>query len=521
MKPQEQSLAVVHLHGRLRNGTLSRSRCFARTIAVAITLGCAAQSGLAFETAPPIQNAKKPRGSIFAPRPSALDEFVVREFLDEIHAASAGATDVAVASAIENSQAALATAATNSWTIFLEADISVRARENELLDRLNTGPPENASEPGAAPCTSELRLFWKEHARICAERLSRASAAVTQLHDIAQSSGISLELSATAAQRATSLVALEMSAHAFPLTRFLGLPASQVEFATVILSGLECVREESPDAAGFAFRAQHDLVRDYEFEMGRLAQQRVAAVASYGVNPEDDLEGNGVFCVRSEARKLLHDVSWDVYLAQRRWLLAFTSSLDPQLRLRVESKLWSLFVPEFIPDDTCAFAVLDAFQSALSTDPAHSDELLALSDWYRAAYGVAMRRLLDARHQRLLSQFAGSATSRPDREEAGLSFDDALAQRERLNQQCLSRMRPFVEGFDASVVDAVLGVIAESSRSSEAPTAPGLRPHLRPHLREKLEARIAEFSKNAASTLRKEQAQAESDRRNGRALPRE
>jgi hypothetical protein len=121
-----------------------------------------------------------------------------------------------------------------------------------------------------------------------------------------------------------------------------------------------------------------------------------------------------------------------------------------------------------------------------------------------------MRRLLDAQHQQLLSQYAPSGTPKPDREEAVLSFDDALAQRERLNQRCLSRMRPFVEGFDVGVVDQVLGVVAESSRSSEAPTAS--------ELREKLEVRITDFSKNAARTLREQRARAESDRRNGRAL---
>jgi hypothetical protein len=71
-------------------------------------------------------------------------------------------------------------------------------------------------------------------------------------------------------------------------------------------------------------------------------------------------------------------------------------------------------------------------------------------------------------------------------------------------------MRPFVEGFDVGVVDQVLGVVAESSRSSEAPTAS--------ELREKLEVRITDFSKNAARTLREQRARAESDRRNGRAL---
>ena len=447
--------------------------------------------------------AKTGTGMIVGARPSAPDAHVVAEFLDEIRRVG---TTRASAGESDGLSESLTIAAVDDWAQFLTEDQAVRASDNELLDRLSAIDSDSTPDSNSSRCTPEMRQFWKEHARVCTDRLSRARSAVMSLSRIAQSHGVAPELSTQAAQRAQAVLALEFGSYDIGDLLFVGLPAAYVEFAVPILQAISVLHAEEPSESVIDFRAQHDLVRAYELEVGLLQHRRI----DLNVRSALELDDDGAYCVQIETRRLLGEARWDVYLAQRRWLLAFTSSLDPQLRLRVESKLWSLFVPEFIPDDTCAFAVLDAFQSALSTDPAHSDELLALSDWYRAAYGVAMRRLLDAQHQQLLSQYAPSGTPKPDREEAVFSFDDALAQRERLNQRCLSRMRPFVEGFDVGVVDAVLGVIAESSRSSEAPTAS--------ELREKLEARIAEFSKNAARTLREQRAHAESDRRNGRAL---
>ena len=394
-------------------------------------------------------------GMLIAHRPSAVDRFVSEEFLDEI--ARDGGAGVA---------GALASDVKFLWDGFLVDDLARRREEDRVLDlraSLAAAVFDRDLTAGEEELPADLDAFWSEHRRVCDARMSRVRDAVRELGEIALSHGLNEIEVESALQRALAVCWLEFGAHDYGPTRHLQVPAAHCEFATVILEAMQEFAVVGSNITATELRAQHELVRSYELEVGGEQFKRIRAAAALG----DARQSNRLDGVRTSGHKAHMAAEWSVYQAQRRWIAQFSTSLHPSLWVRVEAQLWRRFSPSLIPDSSCHIGLLEHLVVSCTDDASTRDELIAITGWYRDAYRAAMQALLRVDHDSKRSRALPTGAPIPDRAAADDALVDAVDARARTNEQCLVRLISIFGRSDATVVAQLLADHVEKFSSDD------------------------------------------------------